>query len=139
MPDSGGRARHAEMGFRDSLIMLSDEVPGSGLKATKSQCRMAASGRLYVRRVDATFRRGVEAGAQATHESQVIFWGDRFGSFTEPFGHSSLIAIHVERVRPDGADSRRQVSLDHPAQGKGETAAVLEASDWKRGRSGWAQ
>ncbi len=30
-----------------------------------------------------------------------MFWGDRFESVTDPFGHSSQIATHVEDVPPD--------------------------------------
>ena len=30
-----------------------------------------------------------------------MFWGDRFGKFTDPFGHQWGVATHVEDVAPE--------------------------------------
>jgi PhnB protein len=30
-----------------------------------------------------------------------MFWGDRYGKLTDPFGHSWGVATHVEDVSPD--------------------------------------
>jgi PhnB protein len=34
------------------------------------------------------------------------FWGDRYGKFNDPFGHSWAVATHVEDVAP--ADMARR-------------------------------
>jgi PhnB protein len=35
-----------------------------------------------------------------------MFWGDRFGSVQDPFGHSWTIATHVEDVSPEEMEAR---------------------------------
>src|SRR3712207_8359948 len=40
--------------------------------------------------------RAVDAGATVTMEVADQFWGDRFGTITDPFGHVWSIATHVE-------------------------------------------
>ncbi len=32
---------------------------------------------------------------------QDMFWGDRFGKVTDPFGHQWGLAMHIEDVAPD--------------------------------------
>jgi len=39
------------------------------------------------------------------------FWGDRFGSLTDPFGHSWSIATHVEDVSPDEIAERAKEAM----------------------------
>jgi len=50
--------------------------------------------------------RATDAGATVTMEVADQFWGDRFGSFTDPFGHSWSIATHIEDVPPDEMERR---------------------------------
>ena len=42
---------------------------------------------LYVPDVDAAFDRAVKAGAKSVMAPTDMFWGDRFGSLVDPFGH----------------------------------------------------
>jgi PhnB protein len=37
-----------------------------------------------------------------------MFWGDRFGSVQDPFGHSWTIATHIEDVSPEEMEKRAQ-------------------------------
>jgi PhnB protein len=39
------------------------------------------------------------------------FWGDRFGSITDPFGHSWSIATHVEDVSPEEIEERGKEAM----------------------------
>jgi PhnB protein len=39
-------------------------------------------------------------------EPDDMFWGDRFGSVQDPFGHSWTIATHVEDVSPEEMEAR---------------------------------
>ena len=39
-----------------------------------------------------------------------MFWGDRYGQLTDPFGHIWSIAKHVEDVAPEEA-SRRALQI----------------------------
>jgi hypothetical protein len=38
-----------------------------------------------------------------------MFWGDRFGSFMDPFGHSWSMATHVEDLSPQEIEERAKV------------------------------
>jgi len=56
---------------------------------------------LYVPDADAIFNRALTGGARVDMPLQNMFWGDRYGKLTDPFGHSWGIATHVEDVSPD--------------------------------------
>ncbi len=37
-----------------------------------------------------------------------MFWGDRYGRLTDPFGHSWSLATHIEDVTPEEMGRRAQ-------------------------------
>jgi PhnB protein len=56
---------------------------------------------VYVRDVDATVKRAVEAGAKLIAPVADMPWGDRWGMVQDAFGNTWQIATHVEDVPPD--------------------------------------
>jgi PhnB protein len=40
-----------------------------------------------------------------------MFWGDRFGRLTDPFGHSWSLATHKEDVAPEEMQKRAQKAM----------------------------
>ena len=56
-------------------------------------------------------KEAVAAGATITMEVADQFWGDRFGSVTDQFGHSWSIATHVEDVPPEEMAERAQEAM----------------------------
>jgi PhnB protein len=94
-PGPNGSVLHAEIEIGDSVIFLSDEFPGSDLQSPKKLGGSTSGVWLYVPDADATFKSAVAAGAKVTQELQDMFWGDRFGSLVDPFGHAWSIATHV--------------------------------------------
>jgi PhnB protein len=66
---------------------------------------------LYVEDVDEVFKQAVDAGATVTMDVENQFWGDRFGSVTDPFGHSWSIATHVEDVPPEEMAERAKAAM----------------------------
>lgn len=102
----GGKISHAEMQLGDSVLMLADETPEQGLRAPESVGGTPASVFLYVPDVDAVFARARAAGATAHGEPTDMFWGDRFASLRDPFGHEWSIATHVEDVSPEEMQKR---------------------------------
>ena len=98
MEAPGNRIGHAEIEIGDSLVMLSHAFPQSTTKAPTELGGTTAGVFLYVEDVDAVVKKAVDAGATVTMEVADQFWGDRFGSITDPFGHSWSIATHVEAV-----------------------------------------
>jgi uncharacterized glyoxalase superfamily protein PhnB len=51
---------------------------------------------LYVEDVDQAFDRAVSAGAKSESPVSDMFWGDRCGQLTDPFGHKWTLATHKE-------------------------------------------
>jgi uncharacterized glyoxalase superfamily protein PhnB len=96
-PD-GYSTMHAEIQIGDSLVYLADEFPQWGSKAPPTLGGTPVSIHLYVENADAVFKQAVDAGAQAKMPPADMFWGDRFGKVTDPFGHEWSIATHKEDV-----------------------------------------
>jgi PhnB protein len=111
MPGPGGKVWHAEIEIGDSVIMVTDEFPGADLRSPKSLGGTSAAAWLYVPDVDAAFERAVRAGAKATMPPRTMFWGDRFGSLLDPFGHSWSLATHVEDITPEEMAKRRDAAM----------------------------
>jgi len=96
-PD-GFSIMHAEIKIGDSILFLSDEIPGTGCHAPQTINGTTASVHLYVADVDQTFKHAVEAGATVAMTVDDMFWGDRFGQVIDPFGHRWGLATHKEDV-----------------------------------------
>jgi PhnB protein len=103
-----GTIGHAELEIGDSLVMLSDPFPQSSAKPPKELGGTSVGVFLYVEDVDALYKQAIDAGATSTMEPVDQFWGDRFGSVTDPFGHSWQIATHVEDVSPEEMAKRAE-------------------------------
>jgi PhnB protein len=108
MPGPGGAVMHAELEIGDSLIMLSDPFPQASTKPPKELGGTSVSIFLYVDDIDAVYKQAIDAGASSLMEPDDMFWGDRFGSIQDPFGHSWTIATHVEDVSPQEMEKRSQ-------------------------------
>ena len=99
MPGPGGAIMHAELKIGDSVIFVSDEFPG--MSAAPSGIGLACSSLfLYTDKVDEVFNRAVGAGCKADMPLADMFWGDRYGKVTDPFGHHWGLAQHMEDVAP---------------------------------------
>ena len=106
MPGPDGKIAHAEIQIGDSVIMTSDPFPQSSTKSPKEIGGTTASVFLYVEDVDSVVQDAVDAGGQITMPIEDMFWGDRFGQVTDPFGHIWQIATHVEDVAPAEMEKR---------------------------------
>lgn len=102
MPGPGGHGiMHAELKIGNSMLMLCDEFPDMGAVGPQSLGGSPVSIMLYVEDVDAVFKQAVDAGAKETMPVADMFWGDRYGKLTDPFGHQWAIATHKEDLTPD--------------------------------------
>jgi PhnB protein len=106
-----GRIGHAELKIGDSHVMLSDPFPDASTTPPKELGGTSASIFMYVDDVDAVVQKAVDAGATVTMEVDDQFWGDRFGSITDPFGHSWSIATHVEDLTPEEIEERGKAAM----------------------------
>jgi PhnB protein len=111
METPDGKIGHAELEIGDSLVMLSDALPQFTAKSPKELGGTSASVMLYVEDVDAMVKQAVAAGGTIDIEVADQFWGDRFGSVQDPFGHLWAIATHVEDVPPDEMAERAKAAM----------------------------
>lgn len=111
MDGPAGKIGHAELQIGDSIIMLGDEMPGTGNRSPQSLGGSSTGIFLYVKDVDAAFQKAVSAGAKIEQPLQDMFWGDRYGKLTDPFGHSWSLATHKEDVAPAELKKRMQEAM----------------------------
>ena len=102
----GGRVGHAELDIGDSVVMLADENSEMGIVGPKTTGGAPVSLHVYVEDVDSVFKRALDAGATERQALEDKFYGDRSGSFEDPFGHVWNVASHVEDVPPEEMEKR---------------------------------
>lgn len=110
----GGKIGHAELKIGDSMIMLSDELMGNRSPQTLGGSPVSIF--LYVEDVDSVFNQAVNAGAKSDASPTDMFWGDRFGRLTDPFGHIWAIATHIEDVAPEEMKERAKAAMSQMTQ-----------------------
>ena len=111
METPDGKIGHAELEIGDSIVMLADPFPQASTKPPHELGGTSAGVFLYVEDVDQVVKRAVEAGATVTMEVADQFWGDRFGTVTDPFGHVWSVATHVEDVPPAEMAERAKAAM----------------------------
>jgi len=116
LPD--GRISHAELRIGNSVIFLSDELPNMGSKSPQSAGTTTGSLYLYVEDVDKDFKRAVDAGGKASMPVTDMFWGDRFGAFVDPFGHTWGLGTHTEDLSEKEIEERAKDFYAQMAQRK---------------------
>jgi PhnB protein len=94
MPGPGGKLGHAEIAIGGQRIMLSDEYPEMQFLGPETRGGTTVHMHVYVKNVDDTVARAVEAGAKLLREIKDQFYGDRSGSVQDPFGHIWHFATH---------------------------------------------
>ena len=101
MDGPGGKIGHAELEIGDSVVMLADEHPEIGALGPRAVGGTPVSLHTYVEDADAVFARALDAGAKERSPMEDKFYGDRMGTFEDPFGHHWHVATHVEDVPPE--------------------------------------
>lgn len=87
-PNPKGKLLHAEVRIDDTVVMLADSADGWPAVASHVH--------IYVRDVDATYRRALEAGATSVREPVKQDDEDRRGGVRDPGGTTWWIATKVE-------------------------------------------
>jgi len=106
MPQPDGRIGHAEIRIGNSRVMLADEFPEMGYRSPQSLGGSPVSILLYVKDVDAMAGKALAAGAKVIRPVQDQFYGDRSGTFADPYGHVWTIATHKEDVSVEEINRR---------------------------------
>ncbi len=98
MPGPGGSVAHAEIKIGDSIVMMGEPMG--------PQPPMPAQLYVYVKDVDAVFKKALAAGGTSVREVADQFYGDRNGTVKDPCGNHWGIATHIEDVSPEELKKR---------------------------------
>jgi uncharacterized glyoxalase superfamily protein PhnB len=101
LPAPDGKIMHASVRIGDSTVMLVDEFPQWNSLGPNALKGTPVTLHLYVKDVDAAFAKAVDAGATVKLPLADMFWGDRYGQVTDPFGHIWSMATHMRDMTPE--------------------------------------
>jgi len=116
-PGPDGKIMHAELKIGDSTIFVNDSMGKLAPPADPGASNPTYL-HVYVPDADTIFNRALSAGARADMPLQNMFWGDRYGKITDPFGQQWGIATHVEDVAPEDLPRRQQEFFTKAAAGR---------------------
>lgn len=101
IPGPDGKLMHGAVKIGDSRVMLVDEMPDWKCLGPLALGGSAVTLHLSVEDVDAFIAKAVEAGATLKMPAADMFWGDRYGMVTDPFGHTWSVATHIKDMTPE--------------------------------------
>ena len=103
-----GKVIHGELQIGNSRLMMNDAMGGG--KSALSLGGSPISLWVYDTDCDSLFNRAVAAGAQVAPgpmgQLNDQFWGDRTGTFTDPFGYQWTIATRKEDLSNEEMEAR---------------------------------
>jgi uncharacterized glyoxalase superfamily protein PhnB len=112
LPGPDGKSiMHAALQIGDSRLFLVEEFPQMGSGGPLSIGGTPVAIHVYVEDADAVFNRALASGAQVRMPLENAFWGDRYGQFTDPFGHRWSVATRKEELTPEEIGKRAQAAF----------------------------
>lgn len=99
-----GRIMHAALTIEGSNVYLVDDFPE--YCGGKSSSPLALKGtpvtlHRFVVDCDAAIEHAASAGATVTMPAADMFWGDRYGQVTDPYGHVWSLATHQKDLNSE--------------------------------------
>jgi uncharacterized glyoxalase superfamily protein PhnB len=106
-PPDGQRLMHAEIRIGGRPIFLADDFPEwtGAPRCPKALGATSVTIHQCVLDVDAAVARAVEAGATLKMPVADMFWGDRYGIVTCPFGHDWSFSTHIADPTPEEVEA----------------------------------
>lgn len=125
-----GKTAHAEIKIGDSIIMVDEE--NADMKGPLTLGGSPASLMVYSPNADQLASTAVAAGAKIEMPLEDTFWGDRYGTLVDPFGHHWAVSTHIEELTP--AQIQERTALVFPAKPPKKGAKVKPP---KPGKEPW--
>jgi PhnB protein len=98
--EDGKRLMHAELKIGQSALYLCDDFPEYCGGKSRTPGSLGGTPTVLHQTVadcDAAIKRAADAGAKITMPPQDMFWGDRYGQITDPFGHIWSFATPLKK------------------------------------------
>lgn len=118
-----GKVMHASLKIGDSALMLNEEFPDWGAVSPLGRGGTSVTIHLYVADVDAVFDRAIATGAKVEMPLMDAFWGDRYGTVLDPFGHHWSLATHKEDLSQPEIEKRGAAAFPNMSQPPGKASA----------------
>jgi len=93
-----GLIGHAEIEIEGTMLMIADENIDWGNKGPLTIGGNPITIGLYVKDVDSSFQKAIDAGAKEVMPVKNEFYGDRVGQVMDPFGYKWMIGTHIKDV-----------------------------------------
>jgi uncharacterized glyoxalase superfamily protein PhnB len=116
-PD-GRRIIHAAIRIGGGVVFLVDDFPEfSGGKSCSPKALKGTPVTIhrYVDDCDAAITRAAAAGASVLMPAADMFWGDRYGVVTDPFGHHWSFATHLKELTPAELEAATREAFAQPS------------------------
>jgi uncharacterized glyoxalase superfamily protein PhnB len=118
MPGPDGKPIHAELKLRDSVIMLSPEMPDWQCYSAKTLGNTPATLYLYVEDVDKLATQAANAGAKLLQPPTDMFWGDRTATLVDSGGNKWMLATHRSEPTPEQMEAEMKEQCAQMAKNK---------------------
>ena len=115
LPD--GRILNAQIKIGDSVVMLSEEFPGSDAKSPASLGTSTVTLHVYSKDAEKLWQQAISAGAKITMPMEDQFWGERYGQLADPFGHRWSISKRV-KMNAEEMEAKRKAAMAMFQQGQ---------------------
>jgi PhnB protein len=121
--EDGKRLMHAEAVINGHSVFLSDDfIEYSGGKTPEKFGGTPVTMHLILKRpkdVDAWMERAVKSGAKVVMPAEDMFWGDRYGQVSDPFGHSWAFGAALPKPKnKKKAQARKAPAKSAPKKAK---------------------
>jgi PhnB protein len=106
-PSPDGRLMHAALRIGAAMVFLCDDFPeycGGISRAPAGPTPVTLH--LIVADCDAAMAKAAAAGATITMPAGDMFWGDRYGKLTDPFGHEWSFSTPLSPDRKAAAEKK---------------------------------
>src|SRR6266436_2181108 len=103
-PTSDGKLMHAQIRIGDSILMMSDVFPGASSQSPDVLGNSPVTLQVYVKNVN-------------------MFWGERYGQLTDPFGHHWSLSEQIKMSKAE-RDEKQKQAMAMFSQGQHPEATV---------------
>jgi PhnB protein len=114
-----GTGLHIHLRIGESLVIVSDDNLPRDKGRLEAHYRIASPRSLggtttviqfFWPDADAAYKKAIDSGAQPTVPPSDMFWGDRYGCVTDPYGHVWAIAAQNEILEPAEVERRMRMT-----------------------------
>jgi PhnB protein len=112
-----GKILNAQLKIGDSMVLLSDEFPGSDVRSPLSVGTSTVTLHIYTKDVDKLWDQAISAGARITMPLANQFWGERYGQLADPFGHRWSMSQQI-KMSDEEMEGLQKAAMEMFAQGE---------------------